>query len=153
MAQRKPSAKTRRPAPAATPTPALDLRAEGAQVAEQIKNFAKFLYTYGKITNGFEIAEDQTKRGEMTPTAANIIQQNKEALYKQVSTLRAGLDGLARSLQANPRLQVQYLKVSYAAEAAAEADRLAAATRWNEAGKALTTVVERLAEGLASFRQ
>lgn len=151
FAQKRPATKPRRTAP--PPPPALDLRAEGAQVAEQIKNFSRFLYTFGKITNGFEIAEDQTKRGEMTPAAAAIIQQNKDALYKQVSTLRAGLDGLARSLQANPRLQVQYLKVSYAAEAAAEADRLAAATRWNEAGKALTMVIERLAEGLASFRQ
>lgn len=152
IAQRKSSgAQKRRPAP--TPTPALDLRAEAAQVAEQIKNFSKFLYGFGKITNGFEIAEDQTKRGEMNPAAAAIIQKNKEAVYKQVSTLRAGLDGLAQNLKAKPSLQVQYLKVSYAAEAAAEAERLAAATRWDEAGKAMNTVIERLAEGLVSFRQ
>lgn len=152
IAQRKSSrAPKRRPAP--TPTPTLDLSAEAAQVAEQIKNFSKFLYGFGKIGNGFEIAEDQTKRGEMTPAAAAIIQKNKEAVYKQVSALRAGLDGLAENLRANPRLQVQYLKVSYAAEAAAEAERLAAATRWDEAGKAISTVIERLAEGLVSFRQ
>lgn len=150
-AQRRPAPKKRPATPAATPAP--DLRAESAQVAEQIKNFSKFLFTFGKVTNGFEIAEDQTKRGEMTPPAAAIIQKNKEALYKQVSTLRAGLDGLTQTLRANPRLQVQYLKVSYAAEAAAEAERLAAATRWDEAGKAMGMVIERLADGLVSFRQ
>jgi hypothetical protein len=152
-AQRKSSGAQRRRPAAPAPTPAPDLRAEAAQVAEQIKNFSKFLYGFGKVTNGFEIAEDQTKRGEMNPAAAAIIQKNKEAVYKQVSTLRAGLDGLAQGLKAKPSLQVQYLKISYAAEAAAEAERLAAATRWDETGKALNTVIERLAEGLVSFRQ
>lgn len=152
IAQRKSSrAPKRRPTP--TPTPTLDLSAEAARVAEQIKNFSKFLYGFGKIGNGFEIAEDQTKRGEMTPAASAIIQKNKEAVYKQVSALRASLDGLTENLRANPRLQVQYLKISYAAEAAAEAERLAAATRWDEAGNAISTVIERLAEGLVSFRQ
>jgi hypothetical protein len=49
-------------------------------------------------------------------------------------------------------LQVQSLKISNATEAAANAQRLAAAGRYDEAGKMLVTVVDRLTDTLISMR-
>jgi hypothetical protein len=59
---------------------------------------------------------------------------------------------LTNNFQANPRLQVQYLKLAYATEAALNAERLAATGRYNDAGKFLITVVERLTDTIISMR-
>ncbi|MBL8186788.1 MAG: hypothetical protein JNK38_02205, partial [Acidobacteria bacterium] len=141
LAQKKP---VRRAPAAPKPTPTPDLKVEAGQIAEQIKNFSKFIYIYGKIINGFEVADEQAREGKMTPAAATKNRESKEALVGSVRNLKVGLDNLTRSFQNNPRLQVQSLKVAFAADAAAEAEKLAAAGCFDEAGKALVIVIERL---------
>lgn len=128
------------------------MRPEALQVAAQIKNVSNFIYVFGKIVNGLEIAEEQVKRNESSPAIQAKTKQSKDALVARISDLRAGLENLARSFQANPRLQVQYLKLSYATEAAANAERLAAAGRYDEAGKTLVIVIERLTDTMISMR-
>lgn len=145
--------KTRKRRPATTaPTPVPDMRPEAIQVAAQINNFSKFVYIYGKIANGLEIAEDQAKQGATTPQIQAKNKESKDALVANINGLRAGLDTVVKSFQANPRLQVQYLKISYAADAAANAEQLAKAGRYDEAGKVLVTVIERLSDTLISMR-
>ena len=56
-------------------------------------------------------------------------------MIAKIRDVRIGLEDLANKFQANPRLQVQYLKLAYATEAALNAERLAAAGRYNDAGK------------------
>lgn len=147
-------AQKRKPARRATPapTPVPDMRPEALQVAAQIKNVSNFIYVFGKIVNGLEIAEEQVKRNESSPAIQAKTKQSKDALVARISDLRAGLENLARSFQANPRLQVQYLKISSATEAAANAERLAAAGRYDEAGKTLVIVIERLTDTMISMR-
>jgi hypothetical protein len=144
---------SRRPAaePASKPV-VVDMHMEAQQVADQIKNVTKFLFIYGKIVNGLEIAEEQVKRGETSPTLAARNKQTKDALVTNITNLRAGIDNLSRNLQANPRLQVQYLKVSYAAEAVASAEQLARAGRYDDAGKTLATVVDRLTDAVMAMK-
>jgi hypothetical protein len=153
-AQKKKRAPARRPAaePASKPAPAMDMRTEAQAVSEQIKNVSRFLFLYGKVVNGLEVADDLTRRGEMTPAAAAKNQQTKEALIGNIRGLRTGIEGVSRTFQANPRLQVQYLKLSYAAEAVANAEQFATAGRFDDAGKALTMVIERLTETLLAMR-
>lgn len=150
IAQKKSSAKRRTPAAKPTPTP--DFRAEAQQVAEQIKNFSKFIYIYGKVVNGLEIADDQARRGQMSPTAAEKNRQSKDALVANIRGLKIGADNLAKSFQSNPKLQVQYLKLTFAVDAAAEAEQLAGAGRYDEAGKSLVTVIERLTDAVIALR-
>ena len=152
--KKKRPAPKRRPAgdPAPKPASAMDMRPEAQAVSEQIKNVSKFLFLYGKVVNGLEVAEDLTKRGEMTPSVAAKNQQSKDAIIKNIRGLRAGIENVSRNFQANPRLQVQYLKLSYAAEAVASAEQLATAGRFDDAGKALTSVIERLTETLLAMR-
>ena len=151
--KKKRPAPTRRPAgEQAKPASAMDMRPEAQAVAEQIKNVTKFIFIYGKIVNGLEVAEDQAKRGEVTPAVAAKTQQSKQSLITSIRGLRTGIENVSKKLQANPRLQVQYLKLSYAAEAVASAEQLATAGRFDDAGKALTSVVERLTETLLAMR-
>ena len=146
--QRKPSAK---PTPTPSPTPN-NLSAEAAQVAEQIRLITRFIYVYGKVANGLELAEEQAKQGEVSPSAATKNQQSKEAVVNNIRGLRTGLGNVVAHFQTNPRLQVQYLKVSYAAEAVTNAERLAASSKYDEAGKSLVAAVERLTEVLQALR-
>jgi len=148
LAQKKKPASRAKPAP----TPVPDMRPEATQVATQIKNVSNFIYVFGKIVNTLEVAEDQAKRNQTSPEIQAKNKKSKDALIASINGLRAGLENVTRSFQANPRLQVQYLKLSYATEAAANAERLATAGRYDEAGKMLVTVIERLTDTMISMR-
>jgi hypothetical protein len=135
-----------------TPTPPPDMRAEASEVAAQIKNVSNFIYIYGKVVNGLEVADEQAKSNQASPDIQAKIKDSKDKLIAKIKDVRIGLEDLANNFQANPRLQVQYLKLSYATEAVLNAERLAAAGRYNDAGKFLVTVVERLTDTIISMR-
>ncbi|MBX3277888.1 MAG: hypothetical protein KF868_07800 [Acidobacteria bacterium] len=150
-AQRRRTPATRRPAPAPQPPP-IDMAAEAAPVADQLKNLSQFIYVYGKIVNGIEFAEQQDKRGEATPEIATRNQKTREGIVANIQGLRAGIVKAGERLQAESRLQVQYLKLTSAADAVANAERLATAGRYDDAGKSLITAIERLTDTIISFR-
>lgn len=149
-AQKKPV--KRRPAVKPTPTPTPDLKVEAGQVAEQIKNVSKFIYVYGKIVNGLELSEDQARQKQVSPAAAAKIRENKDALVTSIRNLRVGVENLARNFQNDSRLQIQYLKVAFAVDAAGDAEKLAAVGRYDEAGKSLVTLIERLTDAAIATR-
>jgi hypothetical protein len=134
------------------PTPTPDMRAEAAKVAEQIKYVSNFIYIYGKVVNGLQIADEQMKNNQASPEAKATNQENKDKLIISMNRLRAGLEGLASGFEGNQRMQVQYLKLAYATEASFEAERLAVAGRYEEAGKSLVAVVERLTDAIISMK-
>lgn len=146
--KRRPKTRTTAPAPA----PVADMRAEAAMVAEQIKSISKFLFIYGKIVNGLEIADDQAKRGQSSPAVQAKNKETRNAVTASIAGLKTGVDGVVRNFQANPKMQVQYLKVSYAAESVATAEQQAAAGQYDEAGKSLTSAIEKLTDALLSMR-
>jgi hypothetical protein len=140
---------TRRVKPTPTPTP--DTRAESSEVVTQIRNVSNFIYIYGKVVNGLEVADEQAKSNLASTETQVVIKESKDKLIAKIKDVRIGLEDLASKFQANPRLQVQYLKLAYATEAALNAERLAAAGKYNDAGRLLVTVVERLADTIVSM--
>jgi hypothetical protein len=152
--QQKQKQRQKKPTPGAKPkpTPTPDMREEASQVATQIRNVSNFIYIYGKVVNGLQVADEQTKNNLASPETQARNKENKDKLIISINKLRAGLENLANGFQANPRLQVQYLKLSYATEASHDAERLAAAGRYEEAGRSLVTVVERLTDTIISMR-
>jgi hypothetical protein len=144
--------KRRAPAPVKPAPPPPDLRAEAAQVAEQLKLITRFLYVYGRVSTGLETADEQAKRGEANQTVLAQIQRNKASVVLNINGIRAGLEKLQQSFHANSRLQLQYLKLLSASETAAKAEQLAAANRFDEAGRTLLAVAERLADLIAEVR-
>lgn len=150
-AQRKTQGARRRPAAAPKPPP-IDMAAEAAPVVEQLKIVSRFVYIYGKIVNGLEVAEDQVKRGETSPEIVARNQKTRDGLVANIGALRTGIDKAGVRLQAETRLQVQYLKLTTASDAISNAEKLAAAGRYDDAGKTLVSAIERLAETLISFR-
>jgi len=152
--QQQQKQRPRKPAGAkAKPTPTPDMRAEAAQVAEKIKKVSNFIYVYGKVVNGLQFADEQAKNENQTSAKIQALnKENKDKLVASVRGVRAEIEGLAKSFEGNPRLQVQYLKLNYAAGAALDAERLAAAGQYDDAGKSLVAVVERLLDTILSMR-
>lgn len=152
IAQKKSTGTKRRPAAKPAPTPTPDLKVQAGQVAEQIKNVSKFIYIYGKIVNGLQIAEDQARENKMSSAVAAKNRESREALVTNIRNLRTGVETLAHSFQNNSRLQVQYLKISFAVDAVSDAEKLAAAGRYDDAGKSLVTAIERLTDTVMAMR-
>lgn len=150
-AQRKRTPATRRPAPAPQPPP-IDMAAEAAPVADQLKNLSQFVYIYGKIVNGLELAAEQDKRGESSPEITARNQKTRDGIVTNIQGLRAGIVKAGERLQAESRLQVQYLKLTSATDAVVNAERLATAGRYDDAGKSLLVAIERLTDTIISFR-
>jgi len=140
-----PQVTKKRPA-ASAKKPPTDARAEVKQLAEQLKLLSRFLYLYGRISQGLETADEQAKKGDMPAALLAKTKESKASVVANINGIRAGLEKLEQSFHANPRLQRSYLKVLSASEAAARAEQLASTNRFDEAGRLLVGVAERLAD-------
>src|SRR5262245_63739509 len=70
-----------------TPTPTPDMRAEAAQVATQIKNVSNFIYIYGKVVNGLEVADEQAKNNQTSPEIQTKTKASRDALIDSINKL------------------------------------------------------------------
>jgi hypothetical protein len=140
----------------AKPTPTPDMRAEATQVAAQIKKVSNFIYIYGKVVNGLQFADEQSKNDTQPSASSAKVQalnkENRDKLVASIEGVRADIAQLAKGFEDNPRLQIQYLKVNSATGAAIDAERLAAAGQYDDAGKSLVAIVERLTDAIMSMK-
>ena len=141
-----------RPAAEEPVLPPVNLNAEAALVAEQIKTITRFTFIFGKVSNSLEVAAEEEKKGRASAAVIEQTRKGREAIAANIADLATGLDKVVARLQANPRLQVQYLKVSYAVEPLSNAKQFVAAGQLNEAGKSLVLAVERLADAMLALR-
>lgn len=145
------SARSRTTGAAPAPAPP-DTRKEANEVANTLKAFSKFLFLYGKISNGLEVAEDQAKR---TRVPANVVEQtirSKNGVLAGIAGLKDQVDKLGQTLQANPRLQIPYINLAGVTQKIVEAQGLAQNNQFDEAGRSLVTATERLADILMEVK-
>ncbi len=145
--QKRPTSRQR----SVTPPPP-SFREDAAAVAEQLKIVSRFLYLYGRVSNGLESADVQEKRGELSRA---LIEQNRQGKAKVIENMRiltAGLDQLLTRFQNNSRLEPYASHIQSAVTDAATAQQLATAGRLDEAGRKLVSVAERLTEVLVELR-
>lgn len=145
-AQQRPASKAQKKRPPATkkapdPPPPPDLRAEAAQLGDQLKLLVRFVYLYGRISPGLETADDKVERSR----------ENKSRVVANINNVRAGLEKLQADFHARPELQRHSLKLQPAIETAAQAERLASSGKFDEAGRTLIQVAHRLIDILAEF--
>lgn len=127
-----------------------DARAAGAsRVAEQIKLLSRFLYLYGRITNGFDVAAEAAQRGETNRAAT---EQNRAAVRGNLRNVREGLDDLELRFRTTPELQRYYTSLAGTAALAASAEEKAEADQFDKAGRALIEAVNKLTDVLLEMR-
>ncbi len=140
--KRTPSPRTPTPAPAPQP----DTHKEATEVATTLKALSKFLFLYGKIANGLEVAEDQNKRSRLPANVIEINVKNKNGVQAGIAGLKDQVDKLGLVLQANPRLQIPYINLAGVTQKIVEAQGLVQNNQFDEAGRSLVMAVERLTD-------
>jgi len=129
------------------------VRTQGAtRVADQIKLLTKFTYLLGGINSGIASADEDIRRNQATPEQVQANQQSKARVRSSIQGFREGLDKLEIDFRATPELQPFYIKLAGSAAGAATAEEQAAANRFDEAGRTLLNVINRLTDVLLVMR-
>jgi hypothetical protein len=132
----------------------VEIRAGREQIAAQIKNLTQFLFLFGGVSKGIEIADREKNSHEQSIAAMppEQIAQSKAKVRESIGGVRAGLAQLESSFSLNPVLQSYYASVSGVAKMAQAAEAQTASNNFDQAGKSLIAVVNKLTDALLSLR-
>jgi hypothetical protein len=130
-----------------------EIRAGREQIAAQIKNLTQFLYLFGGISKGVEIAERAKGNRDESIAAMSPEQigQSKAKMRDSIAGVRAGLDRLESSFRLNPVLQSYYPSLAGLAKFAQTAETQAAAGNFDQAGRSLIAAVSKLTDALIAL--
>lgn len=128
------------------------VRAGATQLANQIKNLTRFIYVLGGIAKGLEQADGAIRRREASPAIIASTEESKAKVRASLQDVRAGLDKLEIDFRATPALTAYYYKLAGVADGAAKAEQLAAANQFDQAGRTLLGVVNRLTDVLLDMK-
>ena len=144
----KPSRTTSTTAPKAS-----EAQRDGAtRVAGQIKSMTRFIYVLGGVAKGLESVDDAARRNEASPAIMEQNQRYKQQVRSSIQTMREALDKLEIDFRTTPELQRYYIGLAGVAQGAATAEELAAANKFDQAGRSLLSVVDRLTDVLLAMR-
>jgi len=136
------------PAPAASA-----VKTEGAsKIADQVKNLTRFLYVLGGVAKGIEEIDAAARSNQASPAALQKNEQNKAVVKSSLENVRVGLDQLEIYFRSTPELQGYYVKLVGSASGAADAEAQAAGGHFDQAGRTLLGVVNRLTDVLVLIR-
>jgi hypothetical protein len=152
LAQKKKRTTPQRKPAAPAPAPKPDTTMEATQVANSLKALTKFIFLYGKIVNGLEVADEQAKHSRLSPRVIEQNIENKNGVLNGIGGLKEQVDKLGQVLQANPRLQVPYINLAGVTQKIVEAQELVKTNRYDEAGRSLVTATERLTDILMQVK-
>jgi hypothetical protein len=143
----------RRPAPRRTPTPpapvaSAHVKIGAEKVSTQIKNVTKFLYTLGGIATRIEDLDRESKTRSLSRAALDTNDANKRSVITAIRNLRAGIEALETEFRTTPALQRYAIHLHGISLLASECEQLAAAGRFQDAGRPLLEMVEKLADTL-----
>lgn len=140
--------KTSAKIPDSSPEPKTENVATTQKVSNQITNVTKFLYLLGGIAKSIDEI-DKDKRANAQAIAAN--NENKKEVQQTIRNLRAGLAALETDFRSQPALRRYLTHIDGISELAGQAETLAMANRFGDAGRPLVTVVGKLADALAEM--
>lgn len=132
---------------------ATEARNQGAaRVADQIKVLSRFLYLLGGVAKGIEAADAAARAGEATPAQVEQTERSKATVKNSLRNVREGLDQLEIDFRAKPELLRYYTRLAGVAAGAATAEDQAASNQFDQAGRSLLGVVNRLTDVLLEMR-
>ena len=147
---------TRRGTQSAKPTAqqaSAEAKTTGAtKIADQIKTLTRFVYLLGGVAKGIEEVDAAARKNEASPAALQQNEQNKATVKNSLRNVREGLDQLEIYFRVTPGLLDYYLKLAGSASGAADAEDQAAAGHFDQAGRTMLGVVNRLTDVLLVMR-
>jgi hypothetical protein len=136
-----------------TTPPSSEARTTGAtRVADQIKNLTRFIYLLGGVAKGIEASDAAAQQGNASQTVVEQTQRSKATVKTSLQNVREGLDKLEIDFRTTPDLLRYYTTLAGVAAGAATAEDQAAAGQYEQAGRSLLGVVNRLTDVLLAMR-
>jgi GTP1/Obg family GTP-binding protein len=121
-------------------------------VADQIKILTRFLYLLGGVSKGIEAADQAVRRNEASSAVMEQTEKSKATVKTSLENVREGLDKLEIDFRTTPDLQRYYTSLAGVAAGAANAEDQASAGHYDQAGRSLLDVVNRLTDVLLEMR-
>ena len=115
------------------------------QLANLSKDMTRFLYLYGRISKDLELTSAQTGSAD----AAN---QTKAGLIRSMGDMRDRLDQLESHFRFEQGLATQYQTLRGVSASADQAAQQAAANRFDQAGRTLLDVANKLTDVLLEMQ-
>lgn len=140
--------RTSRTAQATTARKSVAVQAGATRVADQLKVLTRFIYLLGGVAKGIEAADAAARRNDASPTVIDQTQKSKATVRTSIANVRAGLDQLEVDFRNNSELNRYYIPLAGVASGAAKAEEQAAANQFDQAGRTLLDVVNRLTDVL-----
>lgn len=122
-----------------------------ARVAEQIKSIGRFLYLYGPVSKELA-ANEAALQGNQQSSAAETVQRNKARLRDAFHNYRVQMDELETTFSGSSELRPFYTNLLGVAASAAQAEEAVAASRYDQAGRSLLDVMNRLTDVLVDMQ-
>ena len=145
--------RTRRSTPQRRRTPAaassrLDqtrFNAQRLELAGLSKDLTRFLYVYGRLSKDLELTGSQTGSSDATSQA-------KAGVIRSIGVMRDRLDQLEGRFRFESGLATQYQALRGVSASADEAAQHAAANRFDQAGRTLLAIAEKLTDVLLDMQ-
>ncbi len=129
------------------------VRAGATRVADQIKLLTKFIYVMGGVAQGLQQADEAIKRHEASPTVIEQTEKSKARVRDYLAEVRGGLEKLEQDFHATPELELYYITLSGVSAGVATAEQQACANQFDQSGRSLLGVVNRLTDVLLGMRK
>lgn len=131
-----------------------EIRAGREQIAAQVKALTQFLYLFGGVAKGIEIAERAKGNRDESVAAMSPQQigQSKAKLRESIAGMRTGLEKLESSFRLNPVLQSYYPSLAGVGKIGQMAETQTAAGSFDQAGRSLIAAVSKLTDALIALR-
>ncbi|MGA9995732.1 MAG: hypothetical protein WBP93_09970 [Pyrinomonadaceae bacterium] len=132
-------------------TPALSSRAQAAsQLSEQIKSIARFLYLFGPISR--ELASSDAAAQSNPQGSSQTMERNKVKLREAFHAYRVKMDELENLFSTSQELRPFYPGLLGIASSAGAAEDQITANRYEQAGRSLLDVLNRMTDVLRDLR-
>ena len=135
----------RRPAASSTSLDATRFNAQRLELAGLSKDLTRFLYLYGRLSKDLELTAAQQGSAD----AAN---QAKAGLIRSIGDMRDRLDQLEGRFRFEPALRTQYQTLQGVSAGAEQAAQQASANRFDQAGRTLLEVANKLTDVLLEMQ-
>ncbi|MBD0372091.1 MAG: hypothetical protein ICV60_14720 [Pyrinomonadaceae bacterium] len=147
--RRTTSGRRSRPASTRNQSQSVSAATVAARVAEQIKSIGRFLYLYGPIWK--ELAANEALAQQSSATI-DALQRNKAKLREAFHNYRVQMDELETTFSSSSELRPYYTKLLGVAASAGQAEDAVAASRYDQAGRSLLDVMNRLTDALVDMQ-
>lgn len=150
-AQKRKTSKASTGSPAASSQNIADIQAGATKVTAQIKYLTNYVFVLGGIVNGIEAADSLAKDVKVSKATLDQTEQAKQKLLQSINGLGSPLAALVVEFRTKPGLMPYASKIEGVSAMAGNAEDLAAAGRFRDAGKELVALIGVLTETLGAL--